>query len=90
MAAIVLKGSTATYIGKEKGWEHRRNKKMILQADTRTSAVQYKFKFEEEDIIVMVNYENITWCQKNMHYNDDPVQKYPAQTNSRARQFAIY
>ena len=90
MAAIVLKDSTAIYNGKEKGWEHRRNKKMILQADTRTSAAQYKFKFEGEDIVVLVNYENITWVKKNVHYNDDPVQKFPSQTNSRARQFAIY
>ena len=73
MAVIVLKGSTATYIGKEKGWEHRRNKKMVLQEDTRTSASQYSFLFEGEEKPVLVNYENIVWRNKHIHENDAPV-----------------
>ena len=83
MAAIVLKGSTATYIGKEKGWEHRRNKKMTLLKDTRTSSVQYKFLFEEENVEVLVNYENIAWCQKQMDYTDEPTPKYPDPRKSK-------
>ena len=83
MAAIVLKGSTATYIGKEKGWEHRRNKKMTLQKDTRTSSAQYKFLFVEENVEVLVNYENISWCQKQMGYTDEPTPKYPDPRKSK-------
>ena len=83
MACIVLKGSTATYVSKEKGWEHRRNKKMVLLEDTRTSAAQYRFKFEEEDITVMVNYENIAWCQKQTRHVDAPMVKFPTSHSMR-------
>ena len=77
MAVIVLKGSTALYVGKEKGWEHRRNKEMVLQTDTRASSVQYKFLFIEEGITALVNYENLEWIKKKSYATEEPGKEQP-------------
>lgn len=64
MAVVTRRGAIAKYVGKDKGWEHRRGKQMVLQKDTRSSAVQYPFLFEGEERQVHVNYESIEWIQR--------------------------
>lgn len=73
MVAIVLKGSTATYVGKQKGWGHRRNKKMVLVNDTKTSAEQYSFLIDGEEKPVFVNYESINWISRERQTIEDNV-----------------
>lgn len=64
MAVVTRAGAIAKYVGKDKGWEHRRGKQMVLQKDTRSSATQYSFLFEGEEKQVHVNYESIEWIKR--------------------------
>ncbi len=75
MSITILSGSTAKYIGRNKGWETRFGKKMILQNDTDCSEAQYRFLFEGEQKTVLINYSSIEWLDKKTIVNDLPNMK---------------
>lgn len=66
MPIFVLAGATATYTGKTKGWEHRYKKKCTVMRDTLASSSTYPVKFDGEDAIVHVQYENIDFLNKKV------------------------